>query len=347
MTELEFKNGELKNLNGGYLFYGGEDYLKYQYSKLVQKNVLDGMFDEFNHIVIYAEDFSPATLSNAIFTLPMMSDKKLVEVRGVDFKAMKKDEISALEEVLATLGENSHTVLLIRADNDCFDPGKNAKSPSEMLKMMSKYVKPVGFEFPTAARLRDWIVRSFGQGKVSFDPALCEYLVSMCGHDMWTLSKEIDKLCSYAAQNGLEKIEAKDIDYICCKTIEFDDYQLTNALLDRNKALVFETLRRQRSAHEPPQAILGSVIRLYSDMLLVYRLYASGMNKGQISQALGMHEFKVGKYISSMAGTSEKKLCRAVELCKEADVKSKSSSNVTLYIAVERLLCALCALFCR
>ena len=139
MTELEFKNGELKNLNGGYLFYGGEDYLKYRYSKLVQKNILDGTFDEFNHIIIYAEDFSPSALSNAIFTLPMMADKKLVEVRGVDFKSMKKDEISAIEEVLATLEENNHTVLLIRADNDRFDPGKSATAPSERLKMMAKY----------------------------------------------------------------------------------------------------------------------------------------------------------------------------------------------------------------
>ena len=346
MTEAEFK-GELKNLHGGYLFYGGEDYLKYTYSKEVQKNILDGTFDDFNHIVIYAEDFSPSALSSAIFTLPMMAEKKLVEIRGVDFKAMKKDEIALLEEALSTLQENDHTVLLIRADNDCFDPGRNAKSPSEMYKMMTKYLTPVAFEFPSPARLKGWILKHFVHGKIEFDPTLCEYLVSMCGHDMWTLSKEIDKLCSYAAQNELEKIEAKDIDYVCCKTIEFDDFQLTNALLDKNKALVFETLRRQRTAHEPPQAILGSVIRLYSDMLLVYKLYSGGMNKSQISQALNIHEFKVGKYISGIVGVSEKKICRAVELCKEADIKSKSSSNVTSYIAIERLVCALCALFCK
>ena len=346
MTEAEFKD-ELKNLHGGYLFFGGEDYLKYTYSKEVQKNVLDGTFDDFNHIVIYAEEYSPSALSSAIFTLPMMAEKKLVEIRGVDFNAMKKDDISALEDVLSTLADNSHTVLLIRADNDYFNPGRLPKAPSEIYKMLSKYVTPVQFEFPTPARLRGWISKHFSRGKIEFDPTLCEYLVTMCGHDMWALSKEIEKLCSYAKQNGLEKIEAKDIDYICCKTIEFDDFQLTNALLDRNKSLVFETLRRQKSAHEPAQAILGSVIRLYTDMLLVQRLYTGGMNKGQIASALNIHEFKVGKYLSGISGIGEKKLCRAVELCKEADIKSKSSSNVTSYIAVERLVSALCALFCR
>ena len=346
MTETEFKQ-ELKCLKGGYLFFGGEDYLKYTYSREVQKNVLDGMFDDFNHIVIYAEEYSPSNLSNAIFSLPMMSERKLVEVRGVDFNSMKKEDISSLEDVLSSLEENSHTVLLIRADNKYFNPGRLPRSPSEIYKMMSKYLTTVEFEFPSMARLRGWILKHFTQRKIEFDSTLCEFLVEACGHDMWALSKEIDKLCSYALQGKKEKIVKEDIDYICCKTIEFDDFQLTNALLEKNKSLVFETLRRQRIAHEPAPAILSSVIRLYSDMLLIQRLYNSGMNKQSIASSLGIHEFRVGKYLAGMAGVSEKKLERIVELCNEADIKSKSSSNVTAYIAVERLLSAVCALVCK
>ena len=86
MTENEFKQ-ELKNLHGGYLFFGDEDYLKHSYAKEVKKLILDGSFDEFNHIVIYGEDFSPSNLINALATLPMMAEKKLVEIRGVDFKS--------------------------------------------------------------------------------------------------------------------------------------------------------------------------------------------------------------------------------------------------------------------
>lgn len=346
MTETEFK-GELLHLHGGYLFFGGEDYLKYTYSREVCKNVLDGTFDDFNHIVIYAEEYTPSALSSAIFTLPMMAEKKLVELRGIDYNAMKKDDISALEDVLSTLSENDHTVLLIRADNDSFNPGRLPKAPSEIYKMLTKYVAPVQFDFPSAAKLNKWIIKHFSKGKIEFDSTLCEYLVSMCGHDMWALSKEIDKLCAYAKANQMTRIEEKDIDYICCKTIEFDDFQLTNALLERNKSFIFETLYRQKASHEPPMSILASVIRLYTDMLMIQKLYSSGMNKGQIASAINMHEFRVGKYLASLSGVSEKKLERAVELCKAADLQSKSASNVTSYIAVERLISALCALLCR
>lgn len=346
MTEAEFKQ-ELKCLNGGYLLYGEEDYLKYNYSKQVRSAVLDGTFDEFNHIVIYGEEYTPSVLASAIGSLPMMAEKKLVELRGVNFNQMKKSDLDELEELLSALPENDHTILLIRADSEYFDPGRLPKAPSEIFKMMSKHLKTVELSFPTESRLRSWIIRHFNEGKIKFDPLLCEELVNVCGHSMWTLSNEIEKLCAYAQMNEKSEITKADIDAVCSKTIEYDDFQLTNALLERNKELAFETLRRQKASHEPAHAILSSVVRLYSELLLVQGLYSKGMNKVQISSALGIHQFKVGKYLSAIYNTNPKKFARAVELCAEADVKSKSMSNVISYIAVERLVSSLCALFGR
>lgn len=347
MTEAEFAK-ELKNLHGGYVLYGDEDYLKYSYSKEARKYVLDGVFDEFNHIVIYGEDFSCANLLNAICTFPMMSEKKLIEVRGVNFNAFKKAELEELETALSEMKNNEdNTVLIIRADSEYFSAGRLPKAPSDIYKIMSKYLTMVQFDFPTSARLRTWIAKHFQKGLLSVDASLCDRLVEVCGHDMWILSNEIDKLCEYALENKLSTLSFEDIDNVCCKTIEYDDFRLTNALLEKNKDLIFETLRRQRSNHEPPPAILSSIIRLYMEMLLVSKHFSAGMNKAQISKEIGIHEFKVGKYISSISGVNPKKIERAVELCLEADVKSKSASNVTSYIAVERLVSALCALFCR
>ncbi len=346
MTEAEFK-AELKNLRCGYLFFGGEDYLKYVYSKEVAKRILDGTFDEFNHIILYAEDFSPASLSQAISAFPMMADKKLVEVRGVDYTSLKKDVWEALDDVLSTLSENDHTILIIRADNDCFNAGKLPDYPSEQYKILAKYLTPVEFEFPSPARLKSWVLRHFADNGITADPSISDKLVTVCGHDMWVLSNEIDKLSNYAKMNERTTVTGNDIDNVSARTIEYEDFQLTNALLDKNKSLVFETLYRQKSSHEPPMAILSSVVKMFSEIVLVEALYSAGNNKKQISQSLKMHEFKVGKYLRFITNEKPKKLIRALELCSEADIKSKSQSNLTSYIAVERLISALCALFCR
>lgn len=346
MTESEFR-AELKALNGGYLFFGGEDYLKYTYSKEVAKRVLDGTFDEFNHIILYGEEFTPAALSHAIGALPMMAEKKLVEVRCVDFNSMKKDTLLALCDVLSTLDQNEHTVLIIRADNDFFNAGKLPNRPSEQYAQITKYIKPVELEFPTSQRLKSWILRHFLDNGVEFDANMCDKLVEISGHDMWALSNEIDKLSAYLTETGKEKITIADIENVVCKTIEYGDFQLTNALLDKNKKLVFETLQRQKASFESPHAILASIVRLFSEMLLVEKLTRQGSTKKQIAEATSIHEFKVGKYQRCIYGENPKKFKRALELCAEADVKSKSQSNVSSYVAVERLVASLCALLCR
>ncbi len=337
MTENEFRQ-ELKKLNGGYLFYGNEDYLKYSYSKEVKRLILDGAFDEFNHIVLYGEDFSPSALIDAMATMPMMADKKLVEVRGVDFKALKKDEWDELADALSHLAEYDHTVLIIRADSSCFDEGRLPKKPSEMYKLLSSYLKPVELNFPGSARLKSWISKHFSHERVEFDTELCDYLVEICGHDMWALSNEISKLCAYALRNGISVSNKEIIDTVCCKTVEYEDFQLTNALLEGSRSLIFETLKRQKSSKEPPNLILYSIIRMYTEMYAVMRQYKSGMSKERIATSLKIHEFKVGKYISRIAKMSPQRIERSLELCMEADVSSKTYGNLTGYIAVERLI---------
>ena len=346
MTEAEFKN-ELKRLDGGYLFFGSEDYLKYSYSKEVQKMVLDGQFDDFNHIVIYAEDFSFTALEDAICSLPMMSDKKLVEVRGVALNGIKKDDYPKLEGVLSQLKDNDHTIFILRAESDSFTCGKLPDKPSELYKLLTKYLKPVELSFPSQTRLKSWILRHFQKGRVDFSDSLCERLVEICGHDMWALSNEIHKLCAYARMNDIEEITLKEIDDVCCKSIEYDDFQLTNALLDKNREMIFETLYRQKCAHDAPNLMLASIGRLYSELLLVYNMTKKGLNSVQIAASTSIHKYKVGKYQSAVANENPKKLLKAVELCREADIKSKSLSNVGDYIGVERLVSCLCTLFCR
>ncbi len=342
MTEAEFRQ-ELKDLRGGYLFYGDEDYLKLSYAKEVKKRVLDGTFDDFNHIVIYGEDYSAGALSNAIASLPMMSEKKLVEVRSLDFKSLKKDELLSLCEALEALSDCDHTILILRADSHLFDAGR-PKSPSEAFKLLSRLLTPVEFTFPQGNRLTSWILRHFSEGEIDFSPEMSDYLVEICGHSMWTLANEIDKLCAYAKSNSISVIDRKIIDLVCCKSIEYDDFQLTNVLLEGNSTLVFETLRRQKLNHEPPNIILFSVVKMYTELYAVSRLSSLGIGKAQIASTLKIHEFKVGKYLTRLSRTSPARIERALELCRDADLQSKSAQNLDAYGALERLVSTLCAL---
>jgi len=342
MTETEFKQ-ELKNLHGGYLLFGEEDYLKFSYSKEIAKKVLDGSFDEFNHVVIYGEEYTPQKLIEAITTLPMMSDKKLVEVRGLDYKSLKKEGLIELDKALTAIDDCDHTILVMRADESMFDLGRG-KNQSEMLKMLSKHLQIVELDFPKGNRLTAWITKHFSKWDIEFDTNYCEYLVDYCGHDMWALTNEIDKLCSYALANKIKKVGKNEIEKVCFQTSEYDDFQLTNSLLEGNRKVVFETLKRQKNNHEPPNIILFSIVKMYSELYAVSRLYLSGETRGQISLDLKIHEFKVGKYINKISRTTQPRIERCIELCHDADIKSKSISIGSQYSVVENLVSLLCAI---
>ena len=158
---------------------------------------------------------------------------------------------------------------------------------------------------------------------------------------MWALSNEIKKLCAYALQNQIKINDKKIIDDVCCKTVEYDDFQLTNTLLEGSKTSVFETLKRQRLNREPPNLILYSIVRMYTEMYAVMRQHKAGMSKERIASSLKIHEFKVGKYLNRIAKMSPQRIERSLELCREADVSSKSYANLTGYIPVERLISTL------
>ena len=74
----------------GYLLYGEEDYLK-SFAVRTAREVLcpDPTFAFFNEMKLDALDFTPDKLLDALTPLPMMSDRKLVVVSGLNFNTMR------------------------------------------------------------------------------------------------------------------------------------------------------------------------------------------------------------------------------------------------------------------
>lgn len=338
MTETEFKNEIKKGLRGGYFFFGDEDFLKYNYAIQAKNSILDGVFDEFNHYVLYPENYTPAALSEAITTAPMMAERKLVELRAFSPKSLKAEELEKFLGVLSELKDYDYTVLIVRLTRDGFDPGRLPKAPSELYKKLEEHLTPVCFDFPREERIRTWIARHFGAEKIAVTPQLCDELVRVCGHDMWALSREIDKLCAYLHAKGRDTLAPSDIDAVVCHTIEYDTFALSNAITDGKRADAFETLRRQKLDRQQPILLLSSIIRIFSDMLLVKLLAEGGCDQSRIASRMKMHEYKVGKYLRAVAKIPREKLEEAVRLCREADLEFKSGN--ASFIPVEKLICA-------
>ena len=96
-----------------YVFYGEEDYLRQFYLKELRR-ICGGPFDAFDTIVLDAEQVNADTLTDAIDSFPMGSERKLVILRDYKIWQPTGDLKDLLPEILANLPE--HICLVVDCD---------------------------------------------------------------------------------------------------------------------------------------------------------------------------------------------------------------------------------------
>lgn len=329
-----------KGLSGGYLLFGDEDYMKSHSVKAAREAIAsDGAFGLFNDMRIEVMDYSAGALLDALMPMPMMSDKKLVTVNGLNINGLKPKELDDLCEVLASLGEYDYNILIISVPAAMIDEGNLPKYPSALLKRLGEYLTLVNFEPVTGARLVAWVGKHFKYNGVDAPPEVCSFLISYAGKSMYTLANETEKLSFYVLQNGRTEVTRQDVINASVAEISTDAFTLANAILDGRSEDAVNALAVMKFRRVDPIVLLSEVSRVVCDLVSVKALADEGCSASEISSLLKMNEYKTRLYVQGAAGKSMQKLKEAVGLCNEADIALKLSAQG--YLPIERLVCAL------
>lgn len=333
MTPVEFKQ-ELKNLRGGYFFCGEEDYLKKYYFDAAAKAVMPDD-DVFNRVCINRDNYSPETLMSAITALPVMAERKLIEVTDLPLSEMTDTETDELISVLSSLPDYEYNVLLMSVGSDGFDMG-TPKQPSKTMKKFSEVLKPVVFAKETPARLASWCAKHFSSERIIALPDTVSALLDRCGCDMYNLSSEIAKLCFYLKQNGRDRLTVDDVVNVASESKEIAAFDFANAILDGKTDAAISILNELEARKEKPEIILSGITRVVCDLYAVKLLTDGGVNAQAISSKLKMHEYKAKLYVKSVSKTDASALSSLVKSCYDADIKIKSTP-LDSYAVLDRL----------
>ena len=124
IKESDFRKEIKSKPDAAYLFFGEEDYMK-AFACATASEALspDPSLSFFNEIKMDSFSYSPDALLDAMMPLPMMADRKLILISGLDLSAMKQSEIDALCSVLTQLEEYDYNTVNINAASDSLDPG--------------------------------------------------------------------------------------------------------------------------------------------------------------------------------------------------------------------------------
>ena len=341
LKDSDFRK-ELKSApRTGYLFFGDEDYLKSFAIQQAREAVCpDDALSPFNELRIDALEYTPQKLLDALTPLPMMTDRKLVLLSGLNFNTMRADELDRLCEVLEELKVYDYNLLIVNVASDCLDPGYLPKKPSATMKKLSTHLTPVHFERCTTAKLNAWIQKHFAHNGVEASPALCAAMSEYCGHSMFTLANEIDKLSFYLLFHGQKQATEETMRLCCTPASEFDAFAFANALLAGRQDVALAILADYRFRRVDPLIILGEVTRVVCNMLAVQAMTADGVPAANMTPVTKLGEYQIGLYQRSLRQASEKRLKRALQACLEADASLKSGYQKD-YTTLEKLICSL------
>ncbi len=341
----DFRRLMKKGLSGGFLFFGDEDYLKLHTLYAAREAVCpDEGFALFNDMRLDNTTFSGAALLDALTPLPMMSDKKIVSVSGLDLTTMRQKELEELYEVLESLEEYDYNVLIISLSAEGIEEGYLPKSPSKMLKKLSQYITPVHFEPATPAKLVAWCQKHFYHNGIECDDFVCRKLIERCASSMFTLSSEIDKLSFYLLEHGRKNVTEADIENVCCITLEDNAFALTNALLAGRNDFALAALAVMKFNRVDPLHIFSEISTVIGNLLMTKALVSRGASLDDVITAISRpqkraSEYTAKNYISAVSKTSRERLERALLLCAETDTALKLSAKA--YTEIEKLICAI------
>lgn len=274
----DIKSGQFKN---AYLICGEEEYLKLNYKNQLIKAIAGD--DTMNLGLYEGKNIDINEVIDNAETFPFFAQYRLIVM---DHTGLFKSGGEQLAEYMKNIPETT-VFLFVESDVD-----KRSR--------MYKAVKSAGYiceiNRQTEQDLANWAVRIFDHDGKKITKANMSYLIANVGTDMEVLSREIEKLISYALDKNV--ISKEDIDAVCVKQLNVRIFDMIDAISVKNQKKTLDCYYELIAEKEPPMRILYMISRQFNLMLQAKDLSARGMHKDQIASAMGVQGFIAGKCMS-------------------------------------------------
>lgn len=310
----------LKNrIESSYVLIGEDEYLLSSAYNLILKyseiEVLDLNLIKFNESPIDCND-----VIRALDTMPVFSKKKLVYL---DARMLKKSDIKnskKLNEYLENPNMDAILVLNFGANDETFDINTKIMTVVDCNRLDFKIIS-----------LKINATFNAKNKKISSDAI--QLLSDYCLGDLSKILLECDKLIAYVGDR--ETISVSDITAIVTRSIEYQIFELTDALSKKNSTKVY-TILDDMKAKKDEYKTLPALIYSHFRRLFQVSLNAN-MSNYDLSKLLGVKEYAVKMTQQQVKLFSKTTLKKINDLCIKLDFDLKQS-NITIDNAINLII---------
>ena len=244
-----------------YIFDGDDEFAINESIKKVISHLGDENIADMNTTQLDGKTFSLPQLQDALATMPFLATKRLVILTHPTFRLKEKKE---RDEFLSYLSSEKPDAKLLLVEYDFLTNDKDRRSghlnwlerwaltPDQAHRVYIRHHPQ-----PTGGMMVKWIrdyVSKLG-GKISTQAAVL--LASQVGEDTRLASQEAIKLLTYV--NFTRPVDTDDVEHLTPQTAKIGNFELVNAIRDRDLPKVQMLLHRSLQDNDPLQ-IFHSIV---------------------------------------------------------------------------------------
>ncbi len=337
ITESELKKQiEKSEFARLYFLYGEEKYMIRTYAKKLVSKAYAGGPRDFNLQKIDGAEADVQQIASAVEAMPVLAERKCVEVSDLDAGALRAAEAEKLWELFGSLPESCVLVM------DLPTLSANVAKDRTWKKFLEKANKAgATVQVPLRSRTQmSRLLRAAAQKRgCSMDEKTASYMISQCGGGLQNALNEMEKLCAYT---GPGEITRQTVDALTTKNLETKVFDLSRALLAGSCDKAYSILNQLFYQNEEPVAILSVLSGAYLDLYRVKASVQSGFSVMEPAKHFdyARKEFRLGNAERNAGNFSVPALRRSLDALCRADLALKSARG-DRRLVLEKLLAQL------
>jgi len=311
-----------------YILSGPDDFSLTQSLEEIKRSTGDQEMLATNTTTLEGQQMSLAEFSNACGTLPFLSEKRLVIVKGLLERFEPKgrtgrqkkskqttSEQNGYKEVADCISNMPDSTILVLTESQ-------VKSSNPLYKMISRQAVVKSFPLLRGTELRQWIEKRVAEEGGSISPPAVNLLTQLIGSNLWTMTSEINKLVLFA---GERRIEKEDVQKLVGYTQQVSVFAMVDAVIEFRPQVAENILEQLLQRGATPPYILVMLSRQIRMIVRAKELRSQGIGEREIQSKLGLaSDFQVCRTLEQANRYTLARLKQVYRQLLEADLSIKT-----------------------
>ena len=273
-----------------YLLFGLENYLIDE--KI--KEIKDKIKIEEDNIITFDLNFdSISSVLVEASTVSMFSDKKLIICDNSSFltasKVISDNEQKDLTKYLENQFKDVYIIFIVRDEK--------IDSRKKISKLVNKVSKVYDCNKIESYRLSNYLGDYIRDKGYSISSSSIELIISKVGYELSNIIKELDKMFIYKGNDT--KITKEDIDEVITNNLEKNIFELTNAIVNKEKNKINDIYNDLIKSGEDPIKLIVTLSNQFRLIMQVKLMRSGGYSEKEIVTILKEHPYRINLAMKS------------------------------------------------